>query len=348
MTMETQMSQNVCPGNLWLLQLLTVLLLLASADSQAAAPPKAVLKLEPPWIYVLQEDSVTLMCQGAHSPESDSTQWFHSGNLIPTQKQPSYTFKANNNDSGEYRCQTGRTSLSDPVHLTVLSEWLAIQTPRLEFQEGETIRLRCHSWKDKPLVKVTFFQNGKSKKFSHLDTSFAIPQANHSHSGDYHCTGRVGHTWHSSKPVTLTVQVPRVSSSSRMGIIAAVVAGIAVAVFVATVVALVYCRKNRISASSIGPVKAAQIEPLGHQTIAIRARQHEETNSDYETVDGGYMTLNPRAPAEDDKNLYLTLPSNNYVNTGFCLFQAENKITYSLCIQSKAPEGKTAQLPEPY
>ncbi|XP_032147494.1 low affinity immunoglobulin gamma Fc region receptor II-a isoform X6 [Sapajus apella] len=274
MTMETQMSQNVCPGNLWLLQLLTVLLLLASADSQAAAPPKAVLKLEPPWIYVLQEDSVTLMCQGAHSPESDSTQWFHSGNLIPTQKQPSYTFKANNNDSGEYRCQTGRTSLSDPVHLTVLSEWLAIQTPRLEFQEGETIRLRCHSWKDKPLVKVTFFQNGKSKKFSHLDTSFAIPQANHSHSGDYHCTGRVGHTWHSSKPVTLTVQ-----------------------------------------ASSIGPVKAAQIEPLGHQTIAIRARQHEETNSDYETVDGGYMTLNPRAPAEDDKNLYLTLPSNNYVNS---------------------------------
>ncbi|XP_032147495.1 low affinity immunoglobulin gamma Fc region receptor II-a isoform X7 [Sapajus apella] len=273
MTMETQMSQNVCPGNLWLLQLLTVLLLLASADSQAA-PPKAVLKLEPPWIYVLQEDSVTLMCQGAHSPESDSTQWFHSGNLIPTQKQPSYTFKANNNDSGEYRCQTGRTSLSDPVHLTVLSEWLAIQTPRLEFQEGETIRLRCHSWKDKPLVKVTFFQNGKSKKFSHLDTSFAIPQANHSHSGDYHCTGRVGHTWHSSKPVTLTVQ-----------------------------------------ASSIGPVKAAQIEPLGHQTIAIRARQHEETNSDYETVDGGYMTLNPRAPAEDDKNLYLTLPSNNYVNS---------------------------------
>ncbi|XP_035134829.2 low affinity immunoglobulin gamma Fc region receptor II-a isoform X4 [Callithrix jacchus] len=269
MTMETQMSQNVCPGNLWLLQLLTVLLLLASADSQAA-PPKAVLKLEPPWINVLQEDSVTLTCQGAHSPESDSTQWFHNGNLIPTQMQPSYTFKTNNNDSGVYRCQTSRSSLSDPVNLTVLSEWLAIQTPRLEFQEGETIMLRCHSWKDKPLVKVTFFQNGKSKKFSRLNTSFAIPQANHSHSGDYHCAGSIGHTLHSSKPVTITVQ-----------------------------------------ASSTDPVKAAQSDPLGRQTTAIRARQHEETNNDYETVDGGYMTLNPRSPAEDDKNLYLTLPSNN-------------------------------------
>ncbi|PNJ21599.1 FCGR2A isoform 11 [Pongo abelii] len=137
MTMETQMSQNVCPRNLWLLQSLTVLLLLASADSQAAAPPKAVLKLEPPWINVLQDDSVTLTCRGAHSPESDSTQWFHNGNLILTHTQPSYRFKANNNDSGEYRCQTGQTSLSDPVHLTVLSgQWRKALGWTWEGQDG--------------------------------------------------------------------------------------------------------------------------------------------------------------------------------------------------------------------
>nr|XP_045254669.1 low affinity immunoglobulin gamma Fc region receptor II-a isoform X7 [Macaca fascicularis] len=259
MTMETQMSQNVCPGNLWLLQPLTVLLLLASADSQTA-PPKAVLKLEPPWINVLREDSVTLTCGGAHSPDSDSTQWFHNGNLIPTHTQPSYRFKANNNDSGEYRCQTGRTSLSDPVHLTVLSEWLALQTPHLEFREGETIMLRCHSWKDKPLIKVTFFQNGIAKKFSHMDPNFSIPRANHSHSGDYHCTGNIGYTPYSSKPVTITVQVPSVGSSSPMGIIVAVVTGIAVAAVVAAVVALIYCRKKRISANSTDPVKAARNE----------------------------------------------------------------------------------------
>ncbi|XP_070938298.1 low affinity immunoglobulin gamma Fc region receptor II-a isoform X4 [Macaca nemestrina] len=334
MTMETQMSQNVCPGNLWLLQPLTVLLLLASADSQTAAPPKAVLKLEPPWINVLREDSVTLTCGGAHSPDSDSTQWFHNGNLIPTHTQPSYRFKANNNDSGEYRCQTGRTSLSDPIHLTVLSEWLALQTPHLEFREGETIMLRCHSWKDKPLIKVTFFQNGISKKFSHMDPNFSIPQANHSHSGDYHCTGNIGYTPYSSKPVTITVQVPSVGSSSPMGIIVAVVTGIAVAAVVAAVVALIYCRKKRISAlpgnpecwemgetlpeepaNSTDPVKAARFEPLGRQTIALRKRQLEETNNDYETVDGGYMTLNPRAPTDDDRNIYLALSPNNYVNS---------------------------------
>nr|AMO02856.1 Fc-gamma receptor 2A [Macaca fascicularis] len=314
------MSQNVCPSNLWLLQPLTVLLLLASADSQTAAPPKAVLKLEPPWINVLREDSVTLTCGGAHSPDSDSTQWFHNGNLIPTHTQPSYRFKANNNDSGEYRCQTGRTSLSDPVHLTVLSEWLALQTPHLEFREGETIMLRCHSWKDKPLIKVTFFQNGKSKKFSHMDPNFSIPQANHSHSGDYHCTGNIGYTPYSSKPVTITVQglsslVPSVGSSSPTGIIVAVVTGIAVAAVVAAVVALIYCRKKRISANSTDPVKAARFQPLGRQTIALRKRQLEETNNDYETADGGYMTLNPRAPTDDDRNIYLTLSPNDYDNS---------------------------------
>ncbi|EHH15454.1 hypothetical protein EGK_01544 [Macaca mulatta] len=226
----------------------TAVLFLAPVAGTPAAPPKAVLKLEPPWINVLREDSVTLTCGGAHSPDSDSTQWFHNGNLIPTHTQPSYRFKANNNDSGEYRCQTGRTSLSDPVHLTVLSEWLALQTPHLEFREGETIMLRCHSWKDKPLIKVTFFQNGISKKFSHMNPNFSIPQANHSHSGDYHCTGNIGYTPYSSKPVTITVQVPSVGSSSPMGIIVAVVTGIAVAAIVAAVVALIYCRKKRISA----------------------------------------------------------------------------------------------------
>uniref|UniRef100_A0A8C0ZYL2 Ig-like domain-containing protein n=1 Tax=Castor canadensis TaxID=51338 RepID=A0A8C0ZYL2_CASCN len=90
--------------------------------SEFKALPKAVVKLEPPWIQVLQEDSVTLRCQGSHDLSNHSTQWFHNGSPIPTQVQPSYEFKAKINDSGEYRCQMIQTSLSDPVHLGVISE----------------------------------------------------------------------------------------------------------------------------------------------------------------------------------------------------------------------------------
>ncbi|XP_006902809.1 PREDICTED: low affinity immunoglobulin gamma Fc region receptor III-like [Elephantulus edwardii] len=206
MTFEIQMFQTIYSNNLCLLQTLTVLLLLASVDGQAADLPKAVVNIEPPWINVLREDYVTLKCHGAYIPGNHSTQWFHRGSLVPTGVQPSYRFKAALDDSGDYRCQTPLTSLSNPVQLEVFSKWLLLQTPKLVFQEGDPIALRCHSWRDKCLYKVTFFQNGKSTSYSNTNSNFYIPQANHSHSGDYHCTGYLGNLLHQSHTVTITVQ----------------------------------------------------------------------------------------------------------------------------------------------
>ncbi|XP_032949107.1 low affinity immunoglobulin gamma Fc region receptor III isoform X2 [Rhinolophus ferrumequinum] len=204
------MLHSVRPRSLWLLQPLTILLLLASAD-RGAALPKAVLSLQPPWINLLQEDNVTLSCQGPHAPGNSPTRWFHNGNPIPAQVQPSYRLQVSSNDSGNYSCQTDQTSLSDPVHLDVVSDWVLLQTPRLVFQAGETIKLRCHSWRNKPLHKVIFYQNGESKMFSYHNSSFSIPQANASHSGEYHCLGIIGSTKWVSQFVTITIQVPAIS-----------------------------------------------------------------------------------------------------------------------------------------
>ncbi|XP_028344521.2 low affinity immunoglobulin gamma Fc region receptor II-like [Physeter macrocephalus] len=187
----------------------TALLFLAPVGKPAGLP-KAVVNIQPAWISVLKEDYVTLMCQGTDLYEGNLTQWFHNGSFIQSQNQPSYSFKASSNDSGDYRCQREQTSLSDPVHLDVISDWLLLQTPSLVFQEGEPIMLRCHSWKNSPLNKVIFFQNGKSKTFSYLRSNFCIPQANLSHSGEYHCTAFIGQTLHSSQPVTITVQGPAI------------------------------------------------------------------------------------------------------------------------------------------
>ncbi|XP_052057081.1 low affinity immunoglobulin gamma Fc region receptor III-like isoform X9 [Apodemus sylvaticus] len=207
MTLTTQMFQKAHSGSQWLLPPLTILLLFAFADRQTDLQ-KAVVKLEPPWIQVLKEDIVTLTCEGAHNLGNSSTQWFHNGRSIWSQVQPSYTFKASENDSGEYRCRTEQTSLSDPVHLGVISDWLLLQTPRLVFLEGETITLRCHSWQSKHLNKISFFRNGKSVRFHNSYNNFSIPKANHNHSGDYYCIGRMGSAQRKSKPVTITVQVP--------------------------------------------------------------------------------------------------------------------------------------------
>lgn len=206
MTLETQMFQNAQSGSQWLLPPLTVLLLFAFADRQTADLPKAVVKLDPPWIQVLKEDTVTLTCEGTYNPGNSSTQWFHNESHTWSQVQASYTFKATTNDSGEYRCRMENTSLSDPVHLGVISDWLLLQTPQLVFEEGETIILRCHSWKSKQLNKILLFQNGKPVKYHHHSNNFSIPKANHSHSGDYHCKACLGTSEQVSKPVTITVQ----------------------------------------------------------------------------------------------------------------------------------------------
>lgn len=193
-----------------------MLLLFAFADRQTANLPKAVVKRDPPWIQVLKEDTVTLTCEGTHNPGNSSTQWFHNQSSTWGQVQASYTFKATVNDSGEYRCRMEHTSLSDPVHLEVISDWLLLQTPQLVFEEGETITLRCHSWKNKQLTKVLLFQNGKPVRYYHQSSNFSIPKANQSHSGNYYCKANLGRTMHTSKPVTITVQGTATASTTSL------------------------------------------------------------------------------------------------------------------------------------
>ena len=96
--------------------------------------------------------------------------------------------------------------LRGPVSLLCPSDWLLLQTPRLLLQEGDPLVLRCHRWKNWPLFKITFFQDGTSKWYSPANSTFFIPHANVSHSGKYHCSGFIGKKRHMSQPMSITVQ----------------------------------------------------------------------------------------------------------------------------------------------
>nr|AAA37609.1 Fc-gamma-R-beta-2 precursor [Mus musculus] len=270
-------SRTLCHMLLW-----TAVLNLAAGTHDL---PKAVVKLEPPWIQVLKEDTVTLTCEGTHNPGNSSTQWFHNGRSIRSQVQASYTFKATVNDSGEYRCQMEQTRLSDPVDLGVISDWLLLQTPQLVFLEGETITLRCHSWRNKLLNRISFFHNEKSVRYHHYSSNFSIPKANHSHSGDYYCKGSLGRTLHQSKPVTITVQGPKSSRSLPVLTIVAAVTGIAVAAIVIILVSLVYLKKKQVPDNPPDLEEAAKTE--AENTITYSLLKHpealdEETEHDYQ------------------------------------------------------------------
>lgn len=178
------------------------------SPTSAADVPKALVLLDPPWASVLKDDHVTLKCQGLHPAGDNTTQWLHNGSLLSSQA-PAYTITAARaEDGGEYRCQTGLSSLSDPVQLHVHLGWLVLQAPRWVFQEGEPIQLRCHSWKNNKLHKVTYLQNGRGLRYFHQNSDLHIPEATRNHSGSYFCRGLIGHHNMSSETVTITVQGP--------------------------------------------------------------------------------------------------------------------------------------------
>ncbi|XP_041499391.1 low affinity immunoglobulin gamma Fc region receptor IV-like isoform X1 [Microtus oregoni] len=192
----------------------TALLLLVSSGIRAGFQ-KAVVILDPKWVRVLKDDNVTLRCQATYSPEDNSTKWFHNGSLIPHQHGTYVIRNATVNDSGEYKCQTALSTLSDPVNLEVHIGWLLLQTTqRPEFQEGDPIRLNCHSWKNKPVHKVTYLQNGKGKKYFHWNSELYIPSATQNHSGSYFCRGLIGQNNKSSEALRIIVRGPTSSSTS--------------------------------------------------------------------------------------------------------------------------------------
>nr|XP_004479762.1 low affinity immunoglobulin gamma Fc region receptor III-B isoform X3 [Dasypus novemcinctus] len=176
--------------------------------------PKAVVLLDPPWDRVLKDDSVTLRCQGTYPPGDNSTQWLLNGNLISNQ-DPSYLItEAIPENSGEYRCQTKLSTLSDPVQLRVHAGWLVLQSHRWVYQEGEPIQLRCHSWKNQKFQKVTYLQDGVPKKFFHNNSNLYIPKAALSDNGSYFCRGLIGIKNESSESVDILVQGTAVPSIS--------------------------------------------------------------------------------------------------------------------------------------
>ncbi|XP_062046173.1 low affinity immunoglobulin gamma Fc region receptor III-B-like [Lepus europaeus] len=123
------------------------LLLLVSASSRAADVPKAVVILDPPWASVLKDDHVTLKCQGPHPAGDNTTQWLHNGSLLSSQA-PAYTITAARaEDGGEYRCQTGLSSLSDPVQLRV-HLGLGALAERARTSRGASLRVRSVAWPD--------------------------------------------------------------------------------------------------------------------------------------------------------------------------------------------------------
>ncbi|NP_001365737.1 high affinity immunoglobulin gamma Fc receptor I isoform 6 precursor [Homo sapiens] len=173
---------------------LTTLLLWVPVDGQVDTT-KAVITLQPPWVSVFQEETVTLHCEVLHLPGSSSTQWFLNGTATQT-STPSYRItSASVNDSGEYRCQRGLSGRSDPIQLEIHRELFpapvlnaSVTSPLLE---GNLVTLSCETklLLQRPGLQLyfSFYMGSKTLRGRNTSSEYQILTARREDSGLYWC-----------------------------------------------------------------------------------------------------------------------------------------------------------------
>ncbi|KAF3822988.1 hypothetical protein GH733_010424 [Mirounga leonina] len=160
----------------------------APVSGQFAPAPKPVISLHPPWTIVFKGEAVTLTCHISHFPAAENKklyQWYLGTEII--REIPGNTLQVR--DSGEYRCQTQGSPLSDGVSLTFSSAKLILQAPHSVF-EGDSVILMCRAKAEKvdtaPKTR-TLYKNYHRLMDLDENSNFHIEHAGLKDNGEYYC-----------------------------------------------------------------------------------------------------------------------------------------------------------------
>ncbi|XP_029789304.1 LOW QUALITY PROTEIN: Fc receptor-like protein 5 [Suricata suricatta] len=191
-------------------------LVLAPVSAQSEAASKPVISLHPPWTVVFIGETVTLTCNVSHFLAPEKRRhflWYRQD--VKLDETLGNTLQAH--ASGQYRCQTQDSLLSDYVSLTFSSANLILQGPPSVF-EGDSVVLRCRANTELALKTITFYRRGEVLTTSDDSSDFHIKQAGLKHNGDYHCSGVKNDSSYTSNSVHIQVQElfprPRLTDSS--------------------------------------------------------------------------------------------------------------------------------------
>ncbi|XP_078296837.1 Fc receptor-like protein 5 isoform X4 [Panthera onca] len=182
---------------------LWLLLILAPGRQPAGALPKALLLLKPPWSTAFEGETVTLFCKDHHSLAWEYVSWYH--NETPLRKQSG---RLQISKSGHYRCKTQRSSLSDPVHVQFLPDWLVLQASHPAFERDKVV-LRCRGKEEEDIMERTYYKNEEKIGSSYNSNITVYPAFNDD--STYRCTASgmyiLGMSWtETSRPLKIQVQ----------------------------------------------------------------------------------------------------------------------------------------------
>ncbi|XP_074385434.1 Fc receptor-like protein 4 isoform X1 [Zonotrichia albicollis] len=178
-----------------------VALLLWAQTLGLAGAQTTQLLVEPPWRPAVLWDPVTLTCQG--SGTAGATTWYKDGKLCWQKGEDHFTVT----NIGTYTCHRPGSGRSPPV--TVSNDDLVLQVPVRALLEGDTVTLRCRSWRNRTVTSVSFYRQRKELGRLLDGTELSLPPLQLNHSGRYRCKGWV-ESWGweklwQSAPVTVRV-----------------------------------------------------------------------------------------------------------------------------------------------
>ncbi|XP_032949039.1 Fc receptor-like protein 3 isoform X2 [Rhinolophus ferrumequinum] len=168
--------------------LLWLLLVLTPGRGQSGLDPKASLLLEPPWSTTFKGQTVTLICRGPRSPAQGDVSWYHDEHLLKTNSEEIHI-----KTSGYYKCKTHGSSISDPVYVKFLSEWLVLQAQHPVF-EGDNVTLRCQGKDDETVKEKSYYRNGKKLGGTNNSGTIIVYSASRDNS-IYYCTASGKKFW---------------------------------------------------------------------------------------------------------------------------------------------------------
>ncbi|XP_012584353.1 PREDICTED: high affinity immunoglobulin epsilon receptor subunit alpha [Condylura cristata] len=167
---------------------------------------KSVVSLYPPWNRIFKGENVTFTCYGNNTLPKGSNSWIFNNTSLNVTTSSLDIVNANDLNSGEYRCQNENFNQSDPVYLRIFSDWLLLQATAEEVIEGESLFIRCHSWKNQQVKKVTYYKDGIALKYWYENHNISINSTTMENSGVYFCMGSIWHQQYNSSSLRITVK----------------------------------------------------------------------------------------------------------------------------------------------
>uniref|UniRef100_A0A8C5MS41 Ig-like domain-containing protein n=1 Tax=Leptobrachium leishanense TaxID=445787 RepID=A0A8C5MS41_9ANUR len=150
------------------------------------AASRPVVSISPDWGKVFTGESITLTCNTDATDQTDQRYYWFKDRLFIRGYGKTFTITyADTRDTGEYRCQTHRGGLSDPIKVDVRTEAVILQTPPAVY-EGDVLHIRCH-YRKGDSKHVEFYKDNKFIKESSADVEFELGPVTRSASGSYKC-----------------------------------------------------------------------------------------------------------------------------------------------------------------